>query len=1059
MLSIKPVWLAASVVCGMSMPGMASAVAPVTASQLEARMDFRQLHPSALFMERDGRLHKIMDKAIAAGTSAKAAAAAAKDKVAPMLGVEATSFIEVGPFPGGQHTAGLMYRPETDDYKFTGYYWTQTADGLPVWRSRLNALVRNDTGFPVVQVTADVRDVTGFKAPTRVVADSAKAMAAAESMLGPGAATGDIEIVVFAGVDDMVIAPRAAMVFEATVGSTFHPRTFGKRLFVVDLESGDVLYQEDRILHGVSGTVEGMNTQSSGADECEEEVPIPLPYATVTGGGQTATTDGKGYFELNSSGSVTITSKLEGMYFNVNENSGDDSTSESASDGDYVTILHHQANTNEQYRAQINAYVEANEVRDFILLHDPGYPVIHNQQGFPVNTGVSGTCNAYYDYSSINFFNAGGGCNNTAFSVIVHHEYGHHAIASGGSGQDAYGEGMSDVLGVLLTGDPQLARGFYQGDCGNGIRNADNSHQYPCAGEIHYCGQLLSGCVWDALEMVEAANPGEGHDIVSRLAINSIKVHTGGSIDPTITMDWLVLDDDDGDIENGTPHSEELLAAFALHNMDSLPEPLDNDFCSTAREITWGSWDVNTIGALSDGDAYSDAQCSGTYLGEMNADVWYHLTACGTGSMSVSTCDMVTFDSDLVIYEGSDCGSLTQIGCNGDGANCGGYSSYAEVSVTEGASYYIRVGGWDSSSMGTGVLIVDGPGDPCDEAPSVTIEYPDGRPDIVDPNGGTTVAVSVADGTGSPVSGTEALVTRVNGGDWMTAPLDGGEGAYAAVFPAVPCGSSVDWYITLDTSDEVTVTSPGNAPIGFWSARAYQDVIVVIEDDFETDQGWSVSSGATEGNWQRAVPAQGGARCDNPSDYDGSGMCYVTGNGSSEDVDGGTTILTSPVLDASLGGMLTYARWYNSGFSCNGADPQNDVFEVEFSINGGAAWSELETVGPGGGEVNGGWYEVAFDLDSVDGFSPTSEFQLRFVCGDLNDGSIIEAAVDAVSIAKPDCGEPSCAGDLDGNGMVDADDLLHVIGSWGTADGDANGDGTTNADDLLLLISNWGPCD
>ena len=84
-----------------------------------------------------------------------------------------------------------------------------------------------------------------------------------------------------------------------------------------------------------------------------------------------------------------------------------------------------------------------------------------------------------------------------AFSVVVHHEYGHHLVAVAGSGQGAYGEGMGDVMGVLLTGDNHLARGFYSDDCNNGIRNADNNKQYPCNGGSHDCGQLISGCVWD----------------------------------------------------------------------------------------------------------------------------------------------------------------------------------------------------------------------------------------------------------------------------------------------------------------------------------------------------------------------------------------------------------------------------------------------------------------------------------------------------------------------------------------------------------------------------------
>ena len=1023
-----------------------------------ARAEFRQAHPKVLFMERDNRLHKISAPDIAAGATAKDAAEAAKAKVSPMLGVNAEAFVEVGPFPDGSHTADLMYRPETDDYKFTAFYWAQTAGGLPVWRTRLMALVRNEPGFPVVNITSDVRDVTGFASPTRASIDQSAAERAATDRLGADAWIGDkIELVVFAGVDDMVVVPRVAMVFEAGIGSTFNPDVYARLLLVVDAETGQILHEENRILHAVTGTVEGNNTQGSGADECEAESMVPLPYAKVTGGGQTAYADAKGFFALNTSGSVTINSGIEGTYFNVNESSGNDSTSASADNGDYVTIQHHVANNNEQYRAQINGYVEANEVRDFTLMYAPDFPVVNNQTGFPVNTGVSGTCNAYYDYSSINFYDAGGGCNNTSFSVIVHHEYGHHLVASAGSGQDAYGAGMGAVMGVLITGDSQLARGFYQGDCDNGIRTADNDFQYPCSGGIHYCGQLISGCVWDALDLVEAANPGQGLDIVAALAINSMPLHVGGSIDPTITMDWLVLDDDDGDIDNGTPHSEELLAAFALHNMDSLPEPLDNDDCVTAREITWGTWDVNTVGALSSGTPVDESQCSGTYMTACDPDVWYHLVACGTGTMTVSLCDLVNFDSDLAVYSGA-CGDLQQIACNGDGSGCGGYTSYLETSVTEGESIYIRVGGWEGAT-GVGQLLVDGPGAPCDNEPSVTIGYPDGRPDFINPNGGTTVAISVEAGTGTPVPGSEYLYHREDGGGWMSTALSGDGASYTATFPAVTCGAVIDWWVGMDTTDDVTITSPSDAPDGHWSADAWEDVIVSFEDDFQTDMGWDVEAGATEGNWQRAVPANGGARCDNPADFDGSGMCYVTGNGGDEDVDGGTTTLTSPVMDATAGGQLTYARWYSNGTDCNGADPMNDVFVVDFSIDGGASWLNLETVGPTGGEVSGGWFDVSWDLATVPGFEATDQFQIRFVCGDLGSGSVIEAAVDAVSISEADCGdEPSCDGDLDGSGDVGTDDLLHLIGAWGGPGGDVDGDGNTGTDDLLALIANWGPC-
>ena len=53
-----------------------------------------------------------------------------------------------------------------------------------------------------------------------------------------------------------------------------------------------------------------------------------------------------------------------------------------------------------------------------------------------------------------------------------------------------------------------------------------------------------------------------------------------------------------------------------------------------------------------------------------------------------------------------------------------------------------------------------------------------------------------------------------------------------------------------------------------------------------------------------------------------------------------------------------------------------------------------------------------------------------------------------------------CDGDLDGNGSVSVQDVLNMIGVWGSADpiADLDGNGTVAVSDLLILIANWGPC-
>ncbi|MDG2291881.1 MAG: PHB depolymerase family esterase [Phycisphaerales bacterium] len=132
-----------------------------------------------------------------------------------------------------------------------------------------------------------------------------------------------------------------------------------------------------------------------------------------------------------------------------------------------------------------------------------------------------------------------------------------------------------------------------------------------------------------------------------------------------------------------------------------------NDECIDAMVVTNGSIPFTTLEATTSSDAYNDSQCSGTYLGEMHADIWFSYAATCTGTLSVSTCNTATFDTDLVVYQGT-CSNLIQIACNGDDDdNCGGYTSQLNVDVTSGEQYLIRLGGWESGNSGTGTLAID----------------------------------------------------------------------------------------------------------------------------------------------------------------------------------------------------------------------------------------------------------------------------------------------------------------------------------------------------------------
>ncbi len=274
-------------------------------------------------------------------------------------------------------------------------------------------------------------------------------------------------------------------------------------------------------------------------------------------------------------------------------------------------------------------------------------------------------------------------------------------------------------------------------------------------------------------------------------------------------------------------------------------------------------------------------------------------------------------------------------------------------------------------------------------------------------------------------SGSEFLNYRTSPGAYTQVPLVPGKGLeYTATLPGFDCDpdSIVEYYIEART---VGATIPYTLPIGGGEDpfRAFVgDPSAFFTDNFQSNLGWTVTGaimGQNAGQWERGVPAGDGSRGDPTMDADGSGQCYLTGNGgpgSNTDVDGGPTILNSPMFDISdvIRPSVSYWRWYDNTGSGTGSGPDDemDVFLVEVSDNGGTDWFGLEVVGPNTLEAEGGWFFAEIDLietlaDDVPDFDfATSELQFRFVVSDLQNASVIEAGVDGVSVNELLCEDP-----------------------------------------------------
>jgi hypothetical protein len=337
--------------------------------------------------------------------------------------------------------------------------------------------------------------------------------------------------------------------------------------------------------------------------------------------------------------------------------------------------------------------------------------------------------------------------------------------------------------------------------------------------------------------------------------------------------------------------------------------------------------------------------------------------------------------------------------------------------------------------------------------------FPNGRPQHVDPDGGSTVLVEIF-GVGSEVPQPDSGLLHYDiGNGWQTAPMTFVAGdLFEAVFPWSTCPDEILYYFSAESVSGGMYTVPRDAPSGRFSVLAAYGQVADMSDDFEIDLGWTVENvGATSGDWQRGVPVDDPSWAYDPaSDGDGSGQCYLTQNeAGNTDVDNGTVRLVTPMLDMSVDGLSIAYEYYLFLDNSNGID----ALLVEMSSNGDAGpWIEITRHDTNGGTV---WHhhEITPEDISAAGVVLTDTMKMRFAARDVAADNIVEAGVDGFRIYRLDCQDP-CPSDVDGSGVVDTIDFFALIAAWGEPGGpaDVDGNGVVDVTDFFLLLADWGPC-
>ena len=556
---------------------VANAQAPVDGPAGDALAGFLQANPNARASVRSGFITRIFGNVKEGGISPAAAAQNFVNRNATLLGVAAG---ELEPF----RSIGI----END--KFIAVQMKQQHRGTPVHGGGVAVLVKPGLMHEIVLVVPSTKPVPE-REPALTLSAEAAIKVALQAMPDAVSVT-DPEYVIWSDGRDS----RYSWMLIADNGRLDQP---SRNRFFIDSESGRVLetkseiHYADFVINLQGYRTPGVLPDTPSNPPVQMAVPGAIVYVPPTGG-RFADEGGNVTFPLEGRLIVSARAELFGRWAKAIDVEGRNEVlvhSQQASLPFGMTF--NQARV-EHITSQVNAFIHTEIVHNFAKAINPAYPGIDIQM--PANVNIDSSCNAFYNGVSINFFRASGGCVNTAYSSVVYHEYGHHIVATGHLEPTGdFHEGVADITSMLLLDDPVIAKDFF--GPGTRIRDCSTSNeQYPCNGGSHQCGQVICGAFWDTLVGLKAKWGNDpALDIARYLYLNLILM-SPRAIDPDITIDVLTLDDDDGDIMNGTPNYAEINDGFTAHNLPAPPVPPITQFTMTPPEVVGGFTATITIG-------------------------------------------------------------------------------------------------------------------------------------------------------------------------------------------------------------------------------------------------------------------------------------------------------------------------------------------------------------------------------------------------------------------------------------------------------------------------------
>ena len=356
----------------------------------------------------------------------------------------------------------------------------------------------------------------------------------------------------------------------------------------VDAISGAPIARR-QLLHFADGSVQFATWLRYPAGDREN---IGAHYVTVTADGTPSDADIDGGITWAGAAAASVDVQVRGTFVNVDNDAGADAVNNTTIDpsGTFVWDA-----TGEFDDAQLVTYIIANQAKLYARGLNPDLGWLDRVQIATVN--INDTCNAFSDLDSINFYRQNQQCNNTGrLADVVYHEFGHslhgQSIIDGvGEFDSSMSEGVSDYYAATIQNDSAMGRGFFLSNAPlREIDPPDSEAMWPQdVSEAHETGRIISGALWD-LRKALVAEMGYDAGVAHTDDIFYGILQRAGEI-PTAYAEALLVDDDDGDLSNGTPYGCLINETFAAHGI------ADSDIATSVgiQKPTRDGFEINMV--------------------------------------------------------------------------------------------------------------------------------------------------------------------------------------------------------------------------------------------------------------------------------------------------------------------------------------------------------------------------------------------------------------------------------------------------------------------------------